>query len=125
MLDPVHARNRQQRLLAEMQARRLDALVVGAPEHVYYLSTHRTHVLQQSAFVLWADGRSWLVGANDPAKRVAADEAVAYVANPMGTQRQEQPEMVAGRVVVNPRAGRCRSEKKAGLERARLKVLAT
>ena len=99
MLDPTHARARQQRLLREMEARRLDAVVVGAPEHVYYLSAHRTHVLQQSAVVLWPDGRSWLVAANEPSDGVAADDAVAYVANPMGTQRQDQPETVAGRVV--------------------------
>jgi Xaa-Pro aminopeptidase len=99
MLDPTHARARQQRLLREMQRRRLDAVVVGAPEHVYYLAAHRTHVLQQSALVLWSDGRSWLVVANEPATNAGADETVAYVANPMGTQRQEQPEMVAGRVV--------------------------
>lgn len=99
MLDPTHARARQQRLVREMETRRLDAVVVGAPENVYYLSAHRPHVLQQSAPVLWSDGRSWLVSANEPATDVAADEAVAYVANPMGTQRQEQPEVVAGRVV--------------------------
>src|SRR3712207_2426958 len=99
MLDPTHARARQQRLLREMEARRLSAAVVGAPEHVYYLTGHRTHVLQQSAFVLWSDGRSWLVCANEPVAGVAADNAAVYVANPMGTQRQEQPEIVAGRVV--------------------------
>ena len=99
MLDPTHARSRQQRLLRDMEQRRLDALVVGAPEHVYSLSTHRPHVLQQAAMVLWADGRSWLVTAGEPAQGVAVDEVVSYVANPMGTQRQEQPAVVAGRVV--------------------------
>src|SRR5438105_3906004 len=81
MLDPTHARGRQQRLMREMEAVRLDAVVVGAPEHVYYLSTHRAHVLQQSAFVLWSDGRSWLVTANEPATGVAADDVAAYSAN--------------------------------------------
>ena len=99
MLDPTNARARQQRLLRDMDARRLDAVVVGAPEHVYYLAAHRTHILQQSALVLWSDGRSWLVAANEPPAGVAADDAAVYVANPMGTQRQEQPEIVAGRVV--------------------------
>jgi Xaa-Pro dipeptidase len=99
MLQPDHARARQRRLLAEMQAERIDAVVAGWPQNVYYLSTHRTHWLQQSAFILWADGRSMLVSANEPAQGVAADEAVAYEANPMGTQRQEQPSVVASRVV--------------------------
>jgi Xaa-Pro dipeptidase len=99
MLQPDHARARQRRLLVEMQAQRLDAVVVGWPQHVYYLSTHWTHWLQQSAFVLWADGRSLLVSANEPAHGAAADDAAAYEANPMGTQRQEQPSVVASRVV--------------------------
>jgi Xaa-Pro dipeptidase len=99
MLDPTLARSRQQRLLRQMEDRRLDAVVVGAPEHVYYLSTHRPHVLQHAGFVLWADGRSWLVSANEPATNTAADDAVAYAANPMGTQRPEQPAVVAARVV--------------------------
>src|SRR5215218_882992 len=99
MLQPDHARTRQRRLLDEMQAQRLDAVVVGWPQHVYYLSTHWTHWLQQSAFILWADGRSLLVCANEPARGAAADDAVAYEANPMGTQRQEQPSVVASRVV--------------------------
>src|SRR5678815_1801214 len=99
MLDPTRARARQQRLLRQMECRQLDAVVVGAPEHVYYLSTHRPHVLQHAAFVIWSDGRSWLVSANEPAGGAAADDLVAYVANPMGTQRQEQPAVVAARVV--------------------------
>ena len=99
MLHPDHARARQKRLLAEMQAQRLDAVVVAWPQNVYYLTTHRTHWLQQSAVVLWADGRSLLVCANEPARGAAVDDAVAYEANPMGTQRQEQPSVVASRLV--------------------------
>jgi Xaa-Pro dipeptidase len=99
MLQPSFARQRQKRLLSLMQERRLDAVVVGAPEHVYYLSTHRPHVLQQSAMVLWSDGHTWLITANVPAQGVAADEVVAYTANPMGTQRPDQADAVAARVV--------------------------
>ena len=99
MLQPQYSRARQGRLLDTMQALRLDAVVLGAPRHVYYLSTHRPHWLQQAALVLWADGRSWLVTANEPATAAVADTVVAYEANPMGTQRQEQPAVVAARVV--------------------------
>ena len=99
MLDPTHARARQQRLVREMETRRLDAVVVGAAENVYYLSTHRPHVLQRSALVVWSDGRSWLVRAEGPSADVAADDVATYLANPMGTQRQEQADIVAGRVV--------------------------
>ena len=98
MLQPHYAQRRQQRLLLEMQQLQLDAVVVAAPEHVYYLSTHRAHWLQQAAFVLWADGRSWLVAANEPPQSAAADDVETYEANPMGTQRQEQPSIVAARV---------------------------
>ena len=97
MLRPDHAASRQRRLLAEMPFRRLDAVVLGWAPHVYYFTTHQTHWLQQSAFVLWADGRSLLVSANDPSGS-AADEVVAYEANPLGTQRQEQPRDVAGKI---------------------------
>jgi Xaa-Pro dipeptidase len=99
MLRPEHCRGRQHRLLEVMQRERLDAVVLGWPQHVYYFTSHWAHWLQQSALVLWADGRSLLVCANEPARGAAADNAVVYEANPMGTQRQEQPSMVASRVV--------------------------
>ena len=99
MLQPGHARARQKRLLAEMDAHRLDAVVVAWPQHVYYLSAHWTHWLQQSAFILWADGRSLLIAANEPPAGAATDGVATYEANPMGTQRQEQPSIVASRVV--------------------------
>lgn len=108
MLDPVHAKGRQRRLLGEMQAQRLDAVVVGWTPHVYYFTAHQAHWLQQSAFVLWADGRSLLIAANEPPDGTAADEAVAYEANPMGTQRQEQPLIVAQRVAAALEAGPAR-----------------
>lgn len=95
MLDLNHSRQRQQRLLQVMQTRRLDAVVCGEPRHAYYFSAHRPFWLHEAGFVLFADGRSWLATANSPAKYAAADEIVAYEANWMGTQRQEQPAAVA------------------------------
>src|SRR5687767_11441246 len=99
MLDPNLSRARQKRLLEEMQARKLDAVVVGAPEHVQYLSARRPHWLNQGAFILWADGRSWMTSGDAPAEGAAVDEAVTYEARWMATLRQEQPMIVAAQAV--------------------------
>ena len=40
MLDPVQARVRQKRLLSVLAERKLDAVVLGATPHVYYLTAH-------------------------------------------------------------------------------------
>jgi Xaa-Pro dipeptidase len=95
MLDINQSRARQKRLLSKMAEQKLDAVVVGAPHHVYYFSTWWTHWLQQSAFVLFADGKSWMVTANQVASNVAADEVVSYEAQWLATLRQEQPRVVA------------------------------
>lgn len=95
MLQPDLCRRRQRRLLDAMQRGRLDAVVVGQPAHVYYLSGHWPFWLHAPAFVLRADGRSVLICANEPAKNVAADEVITYEANWLGTQRQEQPMVVS------------------------------
>jgi Xaa-Pro dipeptidase len=98
MLQPEFCRRRQRRLLVAMRRDRLDAVVVGLPAHVYYLSGHWPFWLHSPAFVLRADGRSLLVSGNEPATNAAADEVIAYEASWSGTQRQEQPTVVAGHV---------------------------
>src|SRR5688572_31402032 len=98
MLQPDLCRRRPRRLLEVMQRERLDAVVVGLPAHVYYLCGHWPFWLHSPAFVLRADGRAVLVSGNEPAANVAADEVVAYEASWSGTQRQEQPDVVAGMV---------------------------
>jgi Xaa-Pro aminopeptidase len=87
----THPHSRQQRLLPALERLKLDAVVVGLAYHVQYFSAHRPHWLQQGAFILFADGRSALFTANKAAANVAADMVLAYEANWMGTQRQEQP----------------------------------
>jgi Xaa-Pro dipeptidase len=99
MLDPIQSRARQKRLLAQMQQRQLDAIVVALPWHVYYLSAHLTHMLHQSGMIIFSDGRSWLATANEPATNVAADEVGAFEAQWMATLRQEQPELVADMII--------------------------
>src|SRR5438270_9675580 len=99
MLELQHSRDRQRRLLQVLHERKLDAAVLGLPHHVYWASTHRPFWLQEAAFILFADGRSWLATANDPKADTAADEGVAFEASWLGTQRQEQPAVVAERVL--------------------------
>ncbi len=98
MLDPRLSLARQHRLLRTMEERKLDAIVVGLPHHVYYLSASLPHWLQSGAFVLFADGRSWLTTGNKPAEHAAADEKVAFEASWLSTLRQEQPAVVAEQV---------------------------
>ncbi|HEX2972140.1 MAG TPA: Xaa-Pro peptidase family protein [Tepidisphaeraceae bacterium] len=98
MLDPHYCRLRQNRLLNRLAQRRLDAIVCGAPHHVYYFTGHWTFWQQHSAFVLFADGRSWLCAANTK-PQAAADTLTVYQASWMGSQRQEQPAALAAHVI--------------------------
>ena len=90
------ARQRQKRLLQVMEDKKLDAIVIGATHHVYYLTGHLPFWQNFAALVLLADGRSALVTANKPDTHAGADVVEAYVASFSGTQRQEQPELIAG-----------------------------
>ena len=64
MLDPKQSLARQKRLLGAMQRTGVDAAVIANPRHVYYFSAHYTNWLHASAFILFSDGRSWLITAN-------------------------------------------------------------
>ena len=99
MLDVKHCRARQQRLLQTMGPAGLDAVVIGARHHVQYLTAHRADWRHEVAFAVFADGRTWLATANQPARDAAADEVVGYEANWLGTLRQEQPATLAALVV--------------------------
>ena len=99
MLQPSFCRARQQRLLSVMHTRKLDAIVVGWRWHAYYLSGHRSFWQNESALVLFADGRSLLVSENKPDPSAAADENVAYTATFIGTHRPEQASLAAEKVL--------------------------
>src|SRR5258705_13682577 len=99
MLDPRLSRVRQKRLLDAMADRKLDDVVVGDAQQVYYFSAVRHHWLHFGAFVLFSDGRAWLTSPNKPGKEAAVDDAVSYEANWMSTLRQEQPRVVAEQVI--------------------------
>src|SRR5438034_3629325 len=113
MLVPIQSRTRQKRLLEFIQRKKLDAIVVGLPWHVYYFSAHFTHMLHQSGFVLFSDGHAWLATANEPAKDVAADDVVSFEAQWMATLRQEQPTVVADMIVEQLKA---RGAKRVGID---------
>jgi Xaa-Pro aminopeptidase len=109
MLDPQFCRRRQERLLKEMTAQRLDAVALGTAHHVYYFSSHLPDWKQQGGFALGSDGRSWLTTANAlPKITPAADEVVPYEANWFGTLRLEQPQAVAQLMRERLRAMRAR-----------------
>ena len=94
-----HARDRQRLLLGLMQRRRLDAVVLGRPEHVYWATGHRLgHRQHEAACLVRNDGRCTVFTANGPNPAAAADDAVPFEANWDGTVRQEQPAVVAGLV---------------------------
>src|SRR4051812_5248958 len=99
MLEVAASRARQKRLLPHLAVEQLDAVVIGHPKHVYYLTAHLPFWQQHAAVILWADGHSWLITANEPNHSAAADEVVSYEASWHGTQRQEQPAVIAQQVV--------------------------
>jgi Xaa-Pro dipeptidase len=108
MLDVDLSRKRQKRLLDAMAERKLDAVVVGDPQHVYYFSAKRPNWLHFGAFILFSDGRSWLTSGNTPAEGAAVDESFAYEAQWMATLRQEQPAVVAAQVLAALKGRRAR-----------------
>ena len=98
MLQVTYARQRQQRLLAVLQAKSLDAVVLGSPHHVQWASAHRPFWLKSGAFMLLADGRSWLATAklDTPAE---FDEVVLYPSHANATLRMDQPLVLAERIL--------------------------
>jgi len=94
MLNPTQATVRQKRLLSVLAERKLDAVVLGASPHIYYLTAHLPFWQQFAGLILFGDGRSDLVAAKK-VDGVAADTVTTYEATWNSTQRQEQPELVA------------------------------
>jgi Xaa-Pro aminopeptidase len=84
------SRGRQQRLLAEMQAQRLDLVVVQQIEHVQWLTGARYPWTMSPAAALSADGRLTLVAPKKPELPAAANEVVHYEAQWHSTLRNDQ-----------------------------------
>ena len=98
MLSHTQSRQRQRALLAVMQRRQMDAVVIGLPSHVYYFSAHLNFWQHQSAVVVFADGRSMLFTANAPNRDAAADDVRSYSANALSTLREDQPAVLGSAV---------------------------
>jgi Xaa-Pro dipeptidase len=98
MLQAEESRLRQKRLLGVLEKLRLDAVVLGLSHHVYWISAYRAFWLSEGAFILFADGRSCLI-ATSTGKEVAADNIVTFEGNWLGTHRQEQPAVVAEKII--------------------------
>ena len=98
MLDPVHSRGRQRRLLQILQDRKLDAAVMGLSCNVCYLAGHLPFWQHHAALILFADGKSVLYSANEPEVSATADGHEFYEATWNGTQRQDQAFVLAGAV---------------------------
>jgi Xaa-Pro aminopeptidase len=113
MLRPELSRERQKRLLATMAKRKLDAIAIGLPHDVYYLSAFLPGWLHYAGFILFADGRSWLTTANKPAAETAADDVQSYEAQWNATLRQEQPTVVAEQMI---EALRSRQARRIGID---------
>jgi Xaa-Pro dipeptidase len=99
MLQVEQSRLRQKRVLAVLNERKLDAIVLGLAHHVYWLSAYRPFWLSEVAFILFADGRSVLISTGSPPTDAAADNLVSFEGNWLGTHRQEQPAVVAEKVL--------------------------
>jgi Xaa-Pro dipeptidase len=84
------SRSRQQRLLAEMQALRLDLVIVQQIEHVQWLTGARYPWTMSPAAALRADGHLTLVAPMKPPLEAAADEIVHYEAQLHSTLRNDQ-----------------------------------
>src|SRR5207249_8214852 len=84
------ARGRQQRLLAQMQAERLDLVIVQQIEHVQWLAGARYPWTMSPAAALRADGHLTLVAPKKPVLEAAADEVVNYEAQWHSTLRNDQ-----------------------------------
>jgi Xaa-Pro aminopeptidase len=81
-----------------MQTLELDAAVISARHHVYWLTGHEAFWLHEAAVVLRADGHCTLISGNAPNPAAAADRHLSFEASWFSTQRQEQPAAVAAAV---------------------------
>jgi Xaa-Pro dipeptidase len=113
MLDPAASRVRQQRLLPAMKESKVDAIVVGLPVHVYYLSAHDNFWQHQSSLALFRDGQTLLIRADKAEGNVAAERVETYEATWMGTQRMDQPAIVGNQMA---RAVKARGARTVGVD---------
>src|SRR6478752_10131547 len=84
------SRGRQKRVLAEMQAQKLDLVIVQQTEHVQWLTGARYPWTMSPFAALRSDGHLTLVAPQKPVLEAAADEVVQYEAQWHSTLRNDQ-----------------------------------
>jgi Xaa-Pro aminopeptidase len=94
-LDPTLCRERQRRLLVEMQRLSLDGVLVTSAAHVQWLTGVRFAWLFEPAALLHADGTCVLVAPHEVAEPHAADRVLVYVAKRRSTVGLDQREQAA------------------------------
>jgi Xaa-Pro aminopeptidase len=89
-IDLQAVRGRQQRLLAEMEKRDLDLVVLARNEHVYWLCGPRYGWVYEPLAALRRDGTCLLVAPNEAPPVHAADAVATYEAQWLCTLRNDQ-----------------------------------
>ena len=89
-IDVEACRGRQKRLIAEMQQRNLDLVIVTQNANVQWLTGVYYKPLFQPAAALSADGRLTLVAPSEAPDIAAADEVATYEAQWRETLRNDQ-----------------------------------
>jgi Xaa-Pro dipeptidase len=109
------SRGRQQRLLSEMQAQKLDLVIVQQIEHVQWLTGARYPWVMSPAAALRADGHLTLVAPLKPDLDAAADEVVTYEAQWHSTLRNDQRQ-AASVELLKALSGKTSGIKRLGVE---------
>jgi len=100
MLNVHYSKARIARLAKVLATRNFDAAVCGTAWHVHYFGAYLQRWFHPSALIVSADGRSCLIRSNRCTDLPATtDQVIEYEADHMFTLRQEQPQVVADRVL--------------------------
>lgn len=112
MLEPKLCRQRQERLAKVMSEMKLEAVVIGDPQHVYYFTGHLPHWLHQAGFLMLESGQTIAWTANEPLEAVAS-KVEPFEANSFATLRLDQPAQVATKILTELRS---RAVKQIGVD---------
>jgi Xaa-Pro aminopeptidase len=107
MLDPIHAVERQKRLLQLVVSNGLDAVVCGAAHFVQYFTTFRPDWKHHAAFVLTRESASLAVVPDGTGGPVVAQELSEYAPSEFGTLHEDLATRVASRIAQVLRRHRC------------------
>jgi len=112
-IDVEACRGRQRRLIAEMERRGLDLVIVGEKQNIQWLAGPHFMWFHEAVAALSAHGRLTLVAPNDPPEVAAADEVLTYEAQWLSTLRNDQRQ-ASSEVLLEALSGR--APKRVGVE---------